>query len=118
MDIEKINLINDYLKKQLWMDFELCNMNCSEIEMFGFLDEGGEDKIKIVFDSPYMMLSTFCFTYEGNSEFISLVTGDEAIKLNKKYSVIQGNQIFKISNTNINSDMYIIAKGIDVQIMN
>lgn len=83
MDIEKINLINDYLKEQLWMDFELCNMNCGKIEMFGFLDEGGEEKIKIVFDRPYMMLSTFCFTYEGNSDFISLVTGDEAVEINK-----------------------------------
>lgn len=118
MDIEKINLINDYLKEQLWMDFELCNMNCGKIEMFGFLDEGGEEKIKIVFDRPYMMLSTFCFTYEGNSDFISLVTGDEAVEINKKYSVTRGNQIFKISDTNVYNDMYIIAKGIEVQIMN
>ena len=117
MAMEKINLINSYLKGQLWMDFELCNMDCGKLEMFGFLDEGGEDKIKIIFDRPYMMLSTFCFTYEGNGDFISLVTGDEAIELNKKYNVIQGNQIYKISNTNIDNDMYIVAKGIDVQIV-
>lgn len=117
MEIDKINLINDYLKKQLWMDFELCNMNCGKIEMFGFLDEGGKDKIKIVFDRPYMMLSTFYFTYEGNSDFISLVTGEEAVELNKKYNVTQGNQIFKICDTNVNNYMYIIAKDIEVQIM-
>lgn len=118
MDIATIKLINDYLKRYLWMDFELCNMNCGKIEMFGFLDEGGEDKIKIVFDRPYMMISTFYFTYEGKSDLISLVTGDEAIELNKRYSVTQGNQIFKISDTNVENDMYIIAKGIEVQIMN
>lgn len=117
MDIGKINIINKYLKKQLWMDFEMCNMNCAKIEMFGFLDEAGEDKIKIIFDKPYMMLSTFCFTYEGNDDFISLVTGDEAVELNKKYNVTQGNYIFKLSDTNINDDMYIIAKGIEVEIM-
>lgn len=117
MYVEKINLINGYLKQHLWMDFELCNMNCGKIELFDFLDEAGEDKIKIVFDRPYMMLSTFCFTYEGNSDFISLATGDEAIELNKKYNVTQGNQIFKISNTNVKNDMYIIAKGLEVQIM-
>lgn len=117
MDIEEINLINDYLKGQLWMDFELCSIGCGKIEMFGFLDESGEDKIKIVFDRPYMMLITFCFTYEGNGNFISLVTGDEAVELNKKYGVIQGNQIFKISNTNINNDMYIIARAIKIAFM-
>ena len=41
MDVEKIKVINDYLKEQLWMDFEICNMNCGKIEMFGFLDEAG-----------------------------------------------------------------------------
>lgn len=117
MDLGKINMINEYLKEQLWMDFEVCNVNCGKIEMFGFLDEAGEDKIKIIFDKPYMMLSTFCFTYEGNSDFISLVTGDEAVELNKKYNVTQGNHIFKFSDTNINGDMYIIAKEIEVQIM-
>lgn len=117
MDIKKINIINEYLKKQLWMDFEICKTNCGKIEMFGFLDEAGEDKIKIIFDKPYMMLSVFCFTYEGNSDFISLVTGDEAVELNKKYNVTQGNYIFKLSDTNINVDMYVIAKGIGVQIM-
>lgn len=61
---------------------------------------------------------SYFFTYEGDSDFISLVTGEEAIELNKKYSVTQGNQVFKISNTNVYSDMYIIAKGIEVQIMN
>lgn len=92
-------------------------MNCGKIEMFGFLDEAGEDRIKIIFNKPYMMLSTFCFTYEGNSDFISLVTGDEAVELNKKYNVTQGNHIFKLSDTNINGDMYIITKEIEVQIM-
>lgn len=48
---------------------------------------------------------------------ISLVTDDEAIELNKKYNVTKGNHIFKLSDTNIDSAMYIIAKEIDVQIM-
>ena len=117
MDTEKINKINRYLKEQLWMDFELCNMNCGKIEMYGFLDEAGEDKIKIIFEQPYMMLCTFTFTYEGNGDFISLVIGNEAVNLNKKYNVTQGNQIFKISNTNINNNMYIIAKEIGVEIL-
>lgn len=105
------------LKEQLWMDFELCNINCGQIEMYGFLDESGDEKIKIVFNRPYMMMSTFCFFYEGNKDFISLVTGDEAFALNIKYSVIQGNLIFKISDTNICNDMYIIAKGIEFEIL-
>lgn len=118
MNAEKIKVINDYLKEQLWMDFEICNMNGGKLEMFGFLDEAGEEKIRITFDRPYMVISTFFFTYEGNGDFISLVTGNDAVELNKKYGVTQENQIFKLSDTNINSNMYVIAKAIEVQIMN
>lgn len=59
MNAEKIKVINDYLKEQLWMDFEICNMNGGKLEMFGFLDEAGEEKIRITFDRPYMVISTF-----------------------------------------------------------
>ena len=117
MEFDKLNLINTYLKDQLWMDFQLCNMNCGKIEMYGYIDEAGDDRIKITFDKPYMVLSTLMFTYEGKGDFIVSVTGNEATELNKKYNVIQGNRIYKINNTNINSPMYIIAQGIDVTIM-
>ena len=76
------------------------------------------EKIKITFDRTYMVISTFCFTYEGNGDFWSLVTENEAVGLNKKYGVTQGNQIFRLSCTNIDSNMYIIAKAIEAQITN
>ena len=81
------------------------------------MDEAEEEKIKIIFDRPYLVLSTFFFTYEGNGDFISLVTGSEALKLSKMYNVIQGNLIYKLTNTNINGNMYVIARGIEAQIV-
>ena len=117
MEFDIIDRINEYLEKCLWMDFELCNMNGGQIDLYGFLDEAGEDKIKIIFKQPYMVICVFSFTYEGNGTFISLVTGEEAYEINKKYGVIQGNQIFRLTNTNINSDMYIIARELEVDII-
>lgn len=117
MEFDKIDRINEYLENCLWMDFELCNMNGGRIDLYGFLDEAGEDKIKIIFKQPYMVICVFSFTYEGNGTFISLVTGEEAYEMNKKYGVIQGNQIFRLTNTNINSDMYIIARELEVDII-
>ena len=116
MECDKIALINEYLKGKLWMDFELCSMNGGQIEMFGFIDEAGEDKIKIIFRRPYMIISPLSFTYEGNGMFISVVAGEEAYEINKKYGVIQGNQIYKLMNTNVGGDMYIVAEGICVEI--
>lgn len=34
----EINMINEYLKEQLWMDFEVCNMNCEKIEMLASIN--------------------------------------------------------------------------------
>ena len=112
----EINLINGYLKEQLWMDFEMCNMSCGKLELYGFLDESGDDKIIIIFDQPYTVSCNFFFTYEGGGEFIWVVEGEEECQINKRYGVTQGNVVFKIFNTNIESDMFIIAKGIEVQI--
>ena len=99
------------------MEFELCSMTGDNVEMFGYLDVAEDDEIKIVFLQPYMILCTVFFMYEGEGDFISLVKGDQLTQLYKKYNVAEGYQIYKINNTDINSDMYIIAKGIEVQIM-
>lgn len=112
----EISIVNAYLKKQLWMDFEMCSMNRGKIELYGFLDEAEDEKIKIIFEQPYMVDCNFFFTYEGEGDFISVVGGEEAITINKKYCVTQGNVVFKITNTNIETDMLIIARAIKIQI--
>lgn len=53
----------------------------------------------------------------GNGDFISIATNDEKLELCKQYYMEIGNEFFKLCNTNIDSDMYIIAQGIDVQII-
>lgn len=113
----EINKVNKYLKEQLWMDFEMCNMNGGGLELYGYLDEAGENKIKIIFELPYMVSCNFFFTYEGGQKnFISIVDGEEACQINKKYGVTQGNIIFKITNINVEADMIIAARGIKVKI--
>lgn len=111
----KINEINKYLKGQLWMDFEMCNMNLGKLELYGFLDEADDNKIKIIFIQPYMVSCNFFFTYEGSGDFLSVVDGEEAFQINKRYGVTQGNKIFKISNINVETDMFIIARGLEFE---
>lgn len=113
----EINQINNFLKGQLWMDFEICAMDCGSVELHGFLDEAGADKIKIVFIEPHMVSCNFTFTYEGEHDFISVIDGEEAYQINVKYGVIRGNDIFKLSHLNVDAEMIIAAKGIEVEIM-
>ena len=35
--------LNEFLKEQLWMDFEMCNISRGKLELHGFLDEAEDD---------------------------------------------------------------------------
>lgn len=113
----EIDKVNDFLKDQLWMDFEMCNINRGKLELHGFLDEAEDDKIIIIFEQPHMVSCNFFFTYEGKGNFLSIVEGKEAFQINKMYGVTQGNNVFKITNINVETDMIIIAKKVEVQII-
>ena len=113
----ELDKINEFLKAQLWMDFEMCNIHRGKIELHGFLDEADDDKLIIIFEQPHMVACNFFFTYEGKGNFLSVVEGSEAFEINKKYGVTQGNIVFKIINTNVEAEMIIIAKKIDAQII-
>ena len=113
---ETIERINEYLKKELWMDFELFGTSFLEVALSGKIDESGDEKISIVFKEPYMISCASLFTYEGRGNFIEILVGEEAYEINKQYGVTQGNYIFKFNNTQVDGLMYIIAKDIEENI--
>lgn len=118
MNEETVARINAYLKTQLWMDFEVCQLGAGKIELYGCLDELGPDKIVITFELPFLVDCALYFTYEGEGkDFISIPVGEEAYNINSTYGVIRGNKVFKISNTNMHRDMIIAASKISVKIL-
>ena len=48
--------------------------------------------------------------------FYLLLMVKTLFKLIKKYGVTQGHTVFKITNTNIEAEMLIVAKSVEVQI--
>lgn len=113
---ETITAINTYLKKELWMDFELFETKSLDVVLSGKIDNYSNEKIRITFKEPYMVSSTYYFTYEGCGDFIEILTGKDAYVINMQYNVTQGNYIFKFKNTQLNGLMYVIAKDITVDI--
>lgn len=114
---DEINKLNNYLNTQLWMDFEMCNIDRGEIILFGYLDELDENKIKVVFKHPYMISCNLSLVYDGEGEFITIVEGDEARQINSKYGVTVGNTIFRIKGANVQGYMFIIAEEVEVYIL-
>ena len=113
--LKVIKRINDCLKENLWMDFEICRMNEGQIILSGKLDELDEELMEISFTQPFMVSCLTHFSYE-DGEFISLIQGEEAIEMNKNYKVEQGNHIFRLLIEDNEKDFFIIAREISVNI--
>lgn len=111
---DTITRINEYLKEELWMDFELFETESRDVALSGRIDDCYDEKIRIIFKQPFMTSCTYYFTYEGGGNFIEILTGEDAYRINVQYGVTQGNYIFKIINTQVEGIMYIIAKDIEV----
>lgn len=110
-----INKMNAFLKKNLWMDFDLIKIDLQEVVLIGRVSELGKEVIKITFIEPFMVSCSMYFTYEeGDSIF--LLQGDEEVELNKKYHVETGNHIFRLIVNDNEDNFFIISKGIQVDI--
>lgn len=112
MDIDKIN---DTLRKELWMDFEICSFGIDEVELCGYLDESEDDKIIIKFEQVFMVSSLMSFTYEGKGDFLFIAENDMAYNINSKYRITSGYNIYMIANTNVNCEMYIVARNVKME---
>ena len=118
----EIQKINDYLKTQSWMDFEVYKIGINEITLHGFKDglPSPNDRIIIRFKQCNMIACRLWFTYDPEEgDFLSIAQGEEAYQINGKYDVLQGNTVFKISNVGmgfIGTPMYIAAERLEVEI--
>lgn len=113
-----IRRINDYLKEHLWMDFEVTKIGMNVVELHGFLDEIYEDNIIIRFKEVYMVNVVMRFSYEGDGDFLSVISGNQAYTLNCNFDVPTKNKIFCLSKTSVPTEMFIIAKKIEMEVFN
>lgn len=112
-----IDLINQFMKSNLWMDFEIVKIGIDTVELHGFLDEADEDIVIIRFHDVYALNLTTRFTYEGEQDFISIAEGSHAYGLNMQYNVTVGNKIYLLHNTNIQAEMFVIAESVDMEVV-
>ena len=117
-DAERIDLnaINVFMKRFLWMDFELVWKNPYTLQLHGFIDEAANDEIIIIFSSVFMSCVPVSFTYEGSGTFISIANQEQAISINTAYNVTIGNTVFILSNTDKKGNMFIVAEQVEMEI--
>lgn len=124
MNLEEVKIeidkINNYLKKCLWMDFELSYSSGKEVIISGSIDMSQNNyAIDVFFEEPFHISSLFFWHTDTQKIFIELITSSEELySMNTKYSIEEGNYIFKIYPEDYESFIYIIAKKIKCNIIN
>jgi hypothetical protein len=116
---EEMEKANAYLKKCLWMDFEICQMDFLKIEVAGRVDtSSSEYAISIEFDQPYFVSGIFCWNLDNTKDFISIADANEQIEHIRKFKIEQGKYLFKINMEDFETPLYIAASGVKCNIYN
>lgn len=110
--------INNYMKRCLWMDFEICQMSFIQIEIAGRLDTSiNKYAISIEFIQPYFVSGLLCWEADNSKEFIELASQSEFAEISKKYQIGKEYYLFKISMEDYESAaVYVAASGIKCNI--
>jgi len=117
---QQITIINTYLKKCLWMDFEFAMLNAGKIVLSGTIDfSSAEYAIDIEFEQPHFISTLFLWYTDTSKPFIQLVSEEEEVEMNTKYRIELGNYIFKINVEDFEKPpIFIAAKKIICKILN
>ena len=87
---------NDYLKEQLWMDFEIIEYSKTELRIIGSIDISNKPNIELIFKDVFFVSAPFNWKTDTSKKVGMLLSGEEAKKINLKYQVEQGYHIIKI----------------------
>lgn len=94
--IEVLEQLNDYLKEQLWMDFEIIEYSKTELKIIGSIDISNKPNIELIFKDVFFVSTPFNWKTDTRKKVGMLLSGEEAKKINLKYQVEQGYHIIKI----------------------
>lgn len=95
-----IDEINEYLKKQLWMDFEVIEYSKYILRIIGSLDISIMPNIEIIMKDIFFASTVFNWETDTSQQVLALVEGSEARKLNMKFCVEQGYHLIKFKTEN------------------
>lgn len=122
MDNKKVKItvdeINDFIRKKMWLDFEVLNYDKSKLTVIGSIDISTVHDIEIVFEDVFFVSMPFEWKTDTSETVLIFVEGEEAIAINKRFQVEKGYYIFKFIPEDFPEDFgcYLGAKSISYQI--
>ena len=76
-----INEINEYLNKQLWMDFEVIEYSNCVLKIIGSLDISAMPNVEIILKDVFFVSTVFNWETDTSQQALFLVEGSERRQL-------------------------------------
>lgn len=114
-----VGKINEFLIKQMWMDFEVTQYKDYELLITGSLDSTTTiSDIEIRFQEVFLVSLPFSWQTDTSQVAFMLLSDIEAKEINRRFKIEQGNYIFKFIPEDYPSDFgcYVAAKSISMRI--
>lgn len=111
--------INEFLQEQMWLDFEVMEYKKNRLTIIGSIDISTQHNIEIYFEEISFISLPMEWKTDTSEIVLTLLEGDKAITLNKKFQVEQGFHIFKFKPEDYTDDFgcYVGAKNISYKII-
>lgn len=90
-----IDEVNEFLERQMWMDFEIVEYNKNILKIIGNIDISQEPNIEIIFENIFFISAPFEWKIDTSEKALYLLEGEEAININKQFQVEQGYHLFQ-----------------------
>ena len=114
-----VRIINKIILNHSWFDFEIINYDGYNLSLGGssksLLEPMMKYDLRIKFSDIFFISSLSNWSSDITQSPFSIVTGDEARKLNLKYHVEKGYSLFKINAEDYSQPLLIIAMTVSLE---
>jgi len=108
-----VDAINDFVKKQMWMDFEFNQYNGYELLIGGTIDLSAPDyMITIIFRNVNFICLGADWTANTEKDIFKLLDGEEWEVVRQKYQIQSEYSIFQFFAGDSDAPLYVAAKEI------
>ncbi len=92
-----IQEINAYLQSKPWFDFEIMEYRGDTLVVMGSLDPSAAHDVEVQFGGISFISSPMEWRTDTSAPPLGLITGEDAVKLNRRFQVEQGHHLFRFS---------------------
>ncbi|MCB9795574.1 MAG: hypothetical protein H6741_22965 [Alphaproteobacteria bacterium] len=92
-----VERINRYLSSRPWFDFEVMHYQGYRLTIMGGIDPSAAHEVEIWFEDVFFISGPMEWKTDTSTPAVSLLSGGDAIDLNRRFQVEQGHHIFRFS---------------------